>query len=203
MFTTAHNNGPRGDTPPSLADIIREETGDGRLIVRFLVAAMQGEIEDAGIYHRLDAARQLVKYGDQDAQAFIYENRNPFPQSLGTTRRPSSTRSGPILDLTEIIRHQTGDGRIAVRFLVDVMEGRLRQFKPHHRIVAARELLHHGFGDTHDDDDDDDDDDGLRPTRPSGREPGGPRPSYVKPTIQRLPRPVPCPHEVPSGRRRR
>ena len=63
------------------------------------------------------------------------------------------------------------------------MEGRLRQFKPHHRIVAAKELLHHGFGDTRDDDDDDDDDDGYD-DEPSGREPGGPRPSYVKPTTR-------------------
>ena len=45
---------------PSLADIVREKTQGGRLIVRFFLSTMEGEFEDARIHHRVDAAKQLV-----------------------------------------------------------------------------------------------------------------------------------------------
>ncbi len=59
--------------------IVREETDDGRLIVRFLVAAMQDQIRNAKPYHRLDAARQLIKLGFEEAL-------QPLPQSAGEGR---------------------------------------------------------------------------------------------------------------------
>lgn len=40
---------------------------------------------------------------------------------------------------------ETQNGRIAVRFLVEVMLGERPEFKPHHRINSARELLRLGF----------------------------------------------------------
>ncbi len=45
---------------PSLADIVREKTQGGRLIVRFFLSTMEGEFEDARVHHRVDAAKQLV-----------------------------------------------------------------------------------------------------------------------------------------------
>ena len=57
------------------------------------------------------------------------------------------------------MREETDDGRDAVRFLVDVMQGSLEGFKPHHRLAAARELLHRGFDDTEPDDPDPEQDD--------------------------------------------
>ena len=52
--------GAVGAAVPSLADIVREKTQGGRLIVRFFLSTMEGEFEDARVHHRVDAAKQLV-----------------------------------------------------------------------------------------------------------------------------------------------
>ena len=72
------------------------------------------------------------------------------------------------------MREETDDGRDAVRFLVDVMQGSLEGFKAHHRLAAARELLHRGFDDT----EPDDPDPGSEPERPHA----GPRYRPESPT---------------------
>ena len=138
MFPTTHHNGStlqrrkQGESPPSLADIVREETQDGRLIVRFLFDVMQGELEGAKLCHRLNAARQLLNLGSEDARAFVASN----------TRAPNRrVRSRLDPKLADIIRRETDDGGDPVRFLVDVMRGGLPDFKPHHRLSAAKELL--------------------------------------------------------------
>lgn len=46
-----------------LAQMVREETGNGRAIVRFLVQAMQGELEDFQPCHRISASRELIHRG--------------------------------------------------------------------------------------------------------------------------------------------
>ena len=58
--TTHAPTGAVGAAVPSLADIVREKTQGGRLIVRFFLSTMEGEFEDARIHHRVDAAKQLV-----------------------------------------------------------------------------------------------------------------------------------------------
>ena len=133
----------------SLADIVREETGDGRLIVRFLVSAMQGDLEDATPSHRLSAARILVSIGFDDAQDFIErESRTSRPHSSQRNQYSNgSTPTAPSLELATIVRQDTDGGRAAVRFLVDVMLGNESGFKPHHRLSAAKELLRRGFSD--------------------------------------------------------
>ncbi len=168
MDTEAHTISP-------IQRIVREETHDGRLIVRFLVAAMQDQIRDAKPYHRLDAARQLIKLGFEEAL-------QPLPQSAGEGRDgvpPSAaqralkplTQSGGACpeslegegrdgvptdtldttglnpDLARFIRAETDGGRQAIRFLIDVMLGFMPGFGPHHRIDAAKELLRRGFDD--------------------------------------------------------
>ncbi len=177
MFPTAHTNGhlqhekqehPEGQDPNSiqkLQEIVRQETGDGRLIVRFLVSAMQGGLEGSKPCHRLNAARQLLDLGFTDAQAFIDSNTRPAPRRR-TRQAPSPVRSlSPAL--SKIVREETDDGRDAVRFLVEVMQGSLEGFKPHHRLAAARELLHRGFDDTlADDNADPSDDDAAAPSDP-------------------------------------
>ena len=65
--------------PPSLAEIVREETEDGRLIVRFLIDVMQGFLEHSKPCHRLDAARQLLNLGSHTAQSFIDANTPASP----------------------------------------------------------------------------------------------------------------------------
>ena len=139
MFATEQQT---EEIPIPLADIIREETDDGRLVVRFLIDIMQGKIDDSKPCHRLDAARQLLNLGFRGAQTVMQS----ASQSAGV-RAPSSTSGNSSVnqELADIIKLETSDGRDAVRFLVDVMQGNLGDFKPHHRIAAAKELLRRGF----------------------------------------------------------
>ena len=183
MFPATYTNGhpqrdgqepPEGQDPTPVQEIVREETGDGRLIVRFLVSAMEGGLEGSKPCHRLNAARQLLDLGFTEAQAFIDGSPRPSP------RRRASPAPSPERDLRsvlrKIVREETDDGREAVRFLVEVMQGSLEGFKPHHRLAAARELLHRGFDDT----EPDDPDPGSEPERPhAGRRSSGHR-LYVR-----------------------
>ena len=148
MFSNTDNqaNNPEAQ-PPSLADIVREETEDGRLIVRFLIDVMQGLLEQSKPCHRLDAARQLLNLGFHPAQSFIDENTSAAPthknlRALGVL----GVETTPLhRELAALIREETDNGRTTVRFLVDVMQGNLPDFKPHHRLSAAKELLRRGF----------------------------------------------------------
>ena len=148
MFATEQQT---EEIPIPLADIIREETDDGRLVVRFLIDIMQGKVDDSKPCHRLDAARQLLNLGFHGAQTVIQS----VSRSTGV-RAPSSTLGKSRFDqgIADIIKLETSDGRDAVRFLVDVMQGNLQDFKPHHRIAAAKELLRRGFDNSHGNSDD-------------------------------------------------
>ena len=145
MFSTTPQEPDPEPNPPSLADIVRQETEDGRLIVRFLVDLMQGRLEQAEPCHRLDAARQLLGLGLLEAQTFIDANTAPArrrsPAAFSPCLAPAALRH----ELAALVREETQDGRATVRFLVDVMQGSLAGFKPHHRLCAAKELLRRGF----------------------------------------------------------
>ena len=145
MFSYAALPTPQEDTQPSIAEIVREETGDGRLIVRFLIDLMQGSPADAKPCHRLDAARQLLNLGWAPARAFLAAHSPAARQRTSPSTVPHSDVVPLHQDLAALICEETDNGRSAVRFLVDVMQGNLQDFKPHHRLSAARELLHRGF----------------------------------------------------------
>ena len=49
--------------PPSLPELIRRETDDGLLAVRFLVELMDGVVDGAKVTDRLAAARELLDRG--------------------------------------------------------------------------------------------------------------------------------------------
>ena len=138
----------------ALADIIAQETGDGRLIVRFLVSAMDGELPDFQPCHRIDAARLLVKLGFDQAQTVIDRARAAHRARLRESRSQPQTQQQSEsqiaahrvrAELAQIVREETDDGYVAVRFLVNVMQGELPDFKPCHRLSAAKELLQRGF----------------------------------------------------------
>ena len=142
MFPAEHANqnlqhDKQDNEAPSLRDIVRQETDDGRLIVRFFVSTMQGQLQDAKPSHRIAAARQLVKLGFTEAQDFIDENA-PVPKRRRPTEQSSSADRKLASDLAKIVRQETDDGRVAVRFLVDVMQGGLPGFKPHHRLAGRQ-----------------------------------------------------------------
>ena len=48
-----------------LAQIVKEETDNGRTIVTFLVKAMEGELEDFRACHRMSACKELLHQGSQ------------------------------------------------------------------------------------------------------------------------------------------
>ena len=134
---------PEGQGAAPIQEIVRQETDNGRAIVRFLVGAMEGRLEGSKPSHRLHAARQLVNLGFTGAQDFIDRSAQHRRGSAPAPRRKTPVAiSGK---LAQIVREETEDGRVAIRFLVDVMLGTLQGFKPHHRLAAARELLRRGF----------------------------------------------------------
>ena len=150
--------------PTKLQQNIHSFTRDGEHIARFLTETMQGRHTDAKFNHRMDAAKQLIKYGFTDINC---DNIPPLPQGEGRgegdEKSPSSAPSvsAPVsyldilnYEIAHLIRHETAEGHTIVNFLVDIMTGRDRPFtpkkfriKPADRMAAARELLRRGFGD--------------------------------------------------------
>ena len=138
-----------------LAHIVAQETQDGRLIVRFLASAMDGQLPNFQPCHRLDAARLLVKVGFEPAQpspplVSLPNHRaapaqRPRPVNRHSPPEPSASDHLIRSELAQIVREETDQGRTAVRFLVNVMQGELPDFKPCHRLSAAKELLQRGF----------------------------------------------------------
>ena len=157
--------------PPTIADIVREKTGDGALIIDFFTDVMTGRIEGAQLCHRIDAAKQLVKYGSKDAAEFIAKYKG-VPCGHSINGRPDPADPCPVEErslvavtlnapptltrdfltvlsgideflMARLIRAQTADGDTIIEFLDDVMQDRTDGFKTHHRIAAAKELIVH------------------------------------------------------------
>ena len=137
-----------------LSQRIQAKTDNGDLIIDFLTGVMTDELDDFMLCHRLQAARLLTKYGcncrgpalaqRNEGIAFILDN--PREPSRYSTDSSSSDNTEFDLALAKKIQESTDDGAKVCRFLINVMEGQLKSFKPHHRISAARELLDRGFG---------------------------------------------------------
>ena len=132
---------------------------------------MTGRIEGAELCHRIDAAKQLVKYGSKDAAEFLAKYKG-VPCGHSTRGRPNQAdpctaeertlvavtlNAPPTLTrdfltvlsgideflMARLIRAQTADGVTIIEFLDDVMQDRTDGFKTHHRIAAAKELIVH------------------------------------------------------------
>ena len=157
------------DQPPTLAEIVREETDNGREIIRFLLDVMRNRFEDVKMCHRVQAAVQLAKLGSKEAEAFL-KAASCSKNGRAPSRAPAQSRQND--ELADIVKQETSDGRDVVRFLVDVMHGNLDGFKPCHRLASAKELLRRGFDSTPvdtDDDDQDRDDDPISQERIENR----------------------------------
>ena len=76
-----------------LAQIVREETDNGRAIVTFLVKAMQGELEDFLPCHRISASRELLHRGfeyippDEDVEDDVVDKIEAARQLFAEERR--------------------------------------------------------------------------------------------------------------------
>ena len=96
-----------------------------------------------GLQDGLGRLSLFTTYGNEDAQNFIADNT---PDNSDRHKTSGSTQLTKFdTELARVIREDTDDGRSIARFLVNVMEGELRTFKPHHRMSAARDLLDLGF----------------------------------------------------------
>ena len=142
---------------------IKSLTNDGHTVAQFLVNTMEGQTDGVKVHHRLDAAKQLIRYGfsedDSDFWGLI-----PTPEELASRsrdmepRRELPKRKVTYLDILNFdiarqIRDETDDGHLMLEFLVKVMHGQQRPFidkkqriKPADRMAAAKELLNRGFG---------------------------------------------------------
>ena len=171
MSANTHTTETTERKPPTIADIVREKTGDGALIIDFFTDVMTGRIEGAELCHRIDAAKQLVKYGSKDAAEFLAKYKGvPCGHSINgrpNQADPCSAEERTLVEVTlnapatltrdfltvlsgideflmaRLIRAQTADGVTVIEFLDDVMQDRSDGFKTHHRIAAAKELIVH------------------------------------------------------------
>ena len=128
--------------PRPIAEIVREKTNDGELIVDFLVDMVLGKIEGATLWHRLEATRQLQRLG--------LELPNAVKQAVSTPANGHKPERAPGMpqpedELADIIREKTDGGKDIVQFLIDAMQGKLEDFKPRHRLAASDRLITRGF----------------------------------------------------------
>ena len=156
---------------PTLADIVREKTDDGKRIIDFFLDVMEDRIDGAELCHRIDAAKQLEKHKSKAAAKFLAEyrgvscghsiNGRPDPADpcsaadrslVAVTLNAPPTLTQEFLTvlsgideflMTRLIRAQTADAGTIIDFLDDVMQDRTDGFKTHHRLAAAKELIVH------------------------------------------------------------
>ena len=148
----------------SIKGSIKSLTKDGHTVAQFLVKTMEGQTDGVKVHHRLDAAKQLIKYGFSEEDSDFW-GLLPTPEELAAKNKNKETKHDPAarpvthLDIinyqiAHLIRHETAEGHTVVEFLIHIMSGRDRPFtpkkfriKPADRMAAARELLRRGFGD--------------------------------------------------------
>ena len=77
--------------PPTLADIVREKTDDGKRIIDFFLDVMEDRIDGAELCHRIDAAKQLEKHRSKAAAKFIAKYKG-VPCGHSINGRPNPGR---------------------------------------------------------------------------------------------------------------
>ncbi len=134
---------------PELQQIIKDETDNGRGIVRFLFKAMRGEFSDFTPNHQLMAGRVLAIIGVEQGIEFVEANRPPsLPRNTPQRRILDETDAmltAAERELADYTRKMSRSGRKMIRFFLDAMNGLVKSFRPSLRIAAARELIGYGF----------------------------------------------------------
>ena len=105
--------------PRSLAEIVREQTNDGLVILDFLIKASRGDLQDFDTTHRLEAARRLL-------DMFI---------GYAILRR-----APPDSPIAIVLSNDLGLFREVVRLETDAIEGRCEDVAVRQRIVLAEQL---------------------------------------------------------------
>ncbi len=183
MSHNKRRNREKQSEPPTLADIVRQETDNGRTIVRFYLDVASGKLDDEGfeVCHRLEAAEQVHAIAPGLVSEYIAQltgvecnhailrkrtrDTTVIPVATGTHPRPdadcaktararhealeylASALEAPSLKddprVAGIVHESTDHGKTVVSFLLHVMHGVVRGFRPRQRVDAASELLGH------------------------------------------------------------
>ena len=104
--------------PPTIAEIVRQKTDDGARIIDFFLDLMEGRVEDAKLCHRIDAAKQLVKYGSKKAADFIAEHGDETCDHCESRKRGPRPRK----DESPAARPQHAPGPFGYDFLTLLTE---------------------------------------------------------------------------------
>ncbi len=139
QLTTEQNN--RQEFVESFRQMALEKTGDGGLILDFLVSAMKGEFDDFKACHRLEAARLLEKFTGVQIHAFV-NNLNLEPPTRRERRDSRRADTRISTEIAQLAQEKTDNGGLVIDFLIQAMQGELPDFKPNHRMSASKELLH-------------------------------------------------------------
>ena len=131
---------------PELQQIIKEETDNGRGIVRFLFKAMWGEFDNFTPQRQLMAGRALAIIGVEQGVRFVDANKPPTLPRNTPQRRIAEDELDAKLSAAErqligYARKTTRGGQKMVRFFLDAMNGVIKSFSPSLRIAAAKELI--------------------------------------------------------------
>ena len=130
---------------PELQQIIREETDDGRGIVRFLFQAMEGEFLDFTPTNQIMAGRVLAILGIEQGIEFVEANRKPRVPSDSAQRKYVEDEADAERELAGYTKRVSKNGRRMIRFFLEAMDGHIKSFSPRLRIAAAKELIGYGF----------------------------------------------------------
>ena len=136
-----------------LRKIVLEETNDGRDVVRYLksvIMTIEGAPQLHGLRHKdyarthkIAAARILARLGLEDGKRYLRRNyvRTPFrrvhPEEEDGPKREMAASTS---ELYRLVKKETNDGRDITRF-VEIMKGYHKEYKPHLRMAAAKELI--------------------------------------------------------------
>ena len=104
--------------PPTIAEIVRQKTDDGARIIDFFLEVMEGRVADAKLCHRIDAAKQLVKYGSKEAADFIAEHSDETCDHCESRKRGPRPRK----DESPAARPQHAPGPFGYDFLTLLTE---------------------------------------------------------------------------------
>ena len=72
---------------------IRNLTGDGEVVARFLVDTVEGRHTGAKYHHKLEAAKLLSRYGSSDEDGPHFWGLFPTPEELAEERREEKAPS--------------------------------------------------------------------------------------------------------------
>ncbi len=143
----------------TLADVALEVTDNGRIIFEFLADVVQGKLEGATLWYRMEAVRQFRAFGIEIPEVVIEAAEEAAgPRTESDAEAPAAS-SCPRDELIEFVRNETDNGKDVLRFLLDVVRDRVADAKLYHRIAAAKELRHYLLDDCYHDCDDEEWDD--------------------------------------------